>query len=207
MKYLVKTLLLSFVLFSSTSHASWKEASDIMDRTTAGMLALVTDETLTQPDNIELLMQRIDQLMGGTVDFNYIAKSVMGKYYRRASDAQVNQFASVLKTTLLRTYAKAVVGFEFKTYELVPPIEASPDPDKQIVSVNVFAADGTVYSLNYYMVQKNGQWSLVNVVVDGINLRITFRNQFAGMMERHSKVGVAIDQWAEAMADVVKDSQ
>ena len=203
MKYMIRSLLLSFLLIAPFAQASWEEASGIMDRKTADMLALVTDETLTDPDNTDLLMARIDDVMGDIVDFNYIAKSVMGKYYRRASDAEVDQFAGVLKTTLLRTYAKAVVGFEFETFEMMPPLDASPDPSKQIVSVNVMAADGTVYSLSYYMVKSDGHWSLVNVIVDGINLRLTFRNQFSGIMERHSRVGVAVDQWAQAMSDVV----
>ncbi|NRP46267.1 MULTISPECIES: phospholipid-binding protein MlaC [unclassified Marinobacterium] len=187
----------------SPAQANWDSASQIMETVTADMLALVNDERLRQPENIDELMGEIDKLVGESVDFEYIAKSIMGKYYRRASDREVADFSVVVKNTLLRTYAKAVVGFNFKEFEIIPPVEQSPDPDKQIVNVNVSAEDGAVYSLLYYMVYKDDRWLLVNVVVDGINLRITFRNQFAGLMEQHGKIAKVIEQWSEAMSDKV----
>ncbi len=187
----------------SPAQANWDSASQIMETATADMLALVNDERLRQPENVDELMGEIDKLVGESVDFEYIAKSIMGKYYRRASDKEVADFAVVVKSTLLRTYAKAVVGFNFKEFEIIPPVEQSPDPDKQIVNVNVSAEDGTVYSLLYYMVYRDDRWQLVNIVVDGINLRITFRNQFAGLMEQHGKIAKVIEQWSEAMSDKV----
>ena len=183
--------------------ANWDSARQVMESTTADMLALVNDERLRQPENIDELMSEIDKLVGQSVDFEYIAKSIMGKYYRRASDKEVEDFSVVVKNTLLRTYAKAVVGFNFKEFEIIPPVEQSPDPDKQIVNVNVSAEDGTIYTLLYYMVYKDERWQLVNVVVDGINLRITFRNQFSGLMEQHGKIATVIEHWSEAMSDKV----
>lgn len=185
------------------AQANWDAASQVMESATADMLALVNDERLRQPENIEELMVEIDKLIGESVDFEYIAKSIMGKYYRRASDNEVQNFSVVVKSTLLRTYAKAVVGFNFKEFEIIPPLEQSPDPDKQIVNVNVSAEDGTIYTLLYYMIYKDDRWQLVNVVVDGINLRITFRNQFSGLMEQHGKIAKVIEHWSEAMSDKV----
>lgn len=185
------------------AQADWDSASQVMESATSDMLALVNDERLRQPENIEELMSEIDKLVGESVDFEYIAKSIMGKYYRRASDSEVEDFSVVVKSTLLRTYAKAIVGFDFKEFEIIPPVEQSPDPDKQIVNVNVSAEDGTVYSLLYYMVYKDDRWQLVNVVVDGINLRITFRNQFSGLMEQYGKISEVIEHWSEAMSDKV----
>jgi phospholipid transport system substrate-binding protein len=185
------------------AQADWDSASQVMESATSDMLALVNDARLRQPENIEELMSEIDKLVGESVDFEYIAKSIMGKYYRRASDSEVEDFSVVVKSTLLRTYAKAIVGFDFKEFEIIPPVEQSPDPDKQIVNVNVSAEDGTVYSLLYYMVYKDDRWQLVNVVVDGINLRITFRNQFSGLMEQYGKISEVIEHWSEAMSDKV----
>jgi phospholipid transport system substrate-binding protein len=185
------------------AQADWNSASQVMESATSDMLALVNDARLRQPENIEELMSEIDKLVGESVDFEYIAKSIMGKYYRRASDSEVEDFSVVVKSTLLRTYAKAIVGFDFKEFEIIPPVEQSPDPDKQIVNVNVSAEDGTVYSLLYYMVYKDDRWQLVNVVVDGINLRITFRNQFSGLMEQYGKISEVIEHWSEAMSDKV----
>jgi len=196
--------LLIAALAAPLAQANWESASQSMEKVTDQMLVLVADEELRKPENIAPLMQGVDEILGGQVDYDYIGKSVMGKYVRRASDEEVSRFSGVFKDTILRTFAKAVSGFDFKGYETLPPVSESPDPDKQIVSVNLMSNNGQIYSLVFYVVRDGDNWKLVNVLIDGINLRVTFRNQFANLMEKYSKVGAAIEHWEEAMSSVAE---
>lgn len=194
------------LLIFPLAQANWQSASQSMEKVTDEMLVLVGDAAMRQPENIEPLMRAVDGVLGEIVDYDYIGKSVMGKYVRRASDAEVERFSAVFKETILRTFAKAVSGFDFKGYETVPPTSESPEPDKQIVSVNLLSNNGQTYSLVYYLVQEGDNWKLVNVLIDGINLRVTFRNQFANLMEKYSEVSSVIDHWEEAMSSVAEGS-
>eukprot|EP00656_Telonema_subtile_P024134 TRINITY_DN26017_c0_g1_i1.p1 TRINITY_DN26017_c0_g1~~TRINITY_DN26017_c0_g1_i1.p1 ORF type:complete len:100 (+),score=9.98 TRINITY_DN26017_c0_g1_i1:112-411(+) len=92
-------------------------------------------------------------------------------------------------------------------YEMVPPRKDSPDDSKQIVTVDVFSADGTKYTLVYYMKKEAGEWKLVNAILDGsINIRLSFKNQFADLMERNKgDVGLVISTWKDKV-DPGKDS-
>lgn len=188
------------------AQANWQSASQSMEKVTDQMLVLVTDAEMRKPENIEPLMREVDGVLGELVDYDYIGKSVMGKYVRQASDQELERFSAVFKETILRTFAKAVSGFDFKGYETVPPTAESPEPDKQIVSVNLLSNNGQTYALVYYLVQDGDNWKLVNVLIDGINLRVTFRNQFANLMEKYSKVSLVIDHWEEAMSSVAEGS-
>lgn len=202
---MLKAVLLSISLvFSGWVQASWESASKSMETVTDQMLVLVADEELRKPENIQSLMDGVDKVLGRQVDYEYIGKSVMGKYVRRASDDEVKRFSAVFKDTILRTFAKAVSGFDFKGYETVPPTAESPEADKQIVSVNLMSNNGQNYALVFYVVQSGDDWQVVNVLIDGINLRVTFRNQFANLMEKYSDVGAAIDHWEEAMSNVAE---
>lgn len=194
--------LLCLLVFGLPAQASWESASKAMEAVTDQMLLLVADEELRKPENIQPLMNGVDEILGRQVDYDYIAKSVMGKYVRRASDEELERFSNVFKDTILRTFAKAVSGFDFKGYETLPLVSESPEPDKQIVSINLMSSNGQSYSLVFYVVQDGEDWQLVNVLIDGINLRVTFRNQFANLMEKYSKVGSAIEHWEEAMSNV-----
>ncbi|KEA63254.1 putative ABC transporter, auxiliary component YrbC [Marinobacterium lacunae] len=193
------TLLLP-ALGVQAAQPSWQEASGVMDQVTREMLAVVEDESLKSPEKIDQMMAEVERVISPVVDFPYIAKRVMGKYYRQASDDEMARFSDVFKTTLLKTFAKAIVGFEFETYEIAQPLADSPDPDKQVVTVNVRAANGTVYGLVYYMLKQGDRWTLVNVTVDGVNLRLTFKNQFADLYQRYSSVGGVIDSWESQVA-------
>jgi len=189
------TLLLPALGAQATAQPSWQEASGVMDSATRDMLAVVEDESLKSPEKIGEMMAEVERVISPVVDFPYIAKRVMGKYYRQASDEEMLRFSEVFKNTLLKTFAKAIVGFEFETYEIVPPKAESPEPDKQVVTVNVRAANGNTYSLVYYMLKQGDRWTLVNVNVDGVNLRLTFKNQFSDLYQRHSSIGGVIDSW------------
>ncbi len=181
------------------AQANWQEASSVVDAATGDMLALMDQDELRDPANIEQLMSEIEKAIAPVVDFPYIAKSVMGKYYRRASDAERERFAEVFKSTLLRTYAKSIAGFELTKYEIQSPNGESPEPEKQVVTVNVISAKGETYALVYYMLKQGDRWTLVNVMVDGINLRITFRNQFSDIYQQEGSVAATIDAWATKM--------
>lgn len=202
--FLIKVLavLLVLIIRPAVAEGSWGEASAVVESATRDMLALMENDTLTGEENIERMMSEIETIISPVVDFPYIARQVMGKYYRRASAEERERFAEVFKTTLLRTYAKSISGFELQGYEVEAPGVESPEPDKQVVSVKMRAANGETYVLVYYMLRQKGRWTLVNVMVDGINLRITFRNQFADLYERNRSITATIDAWAEQMQDI-----
>lgn len=198
-KSFLRALVVSCALLPSLVLASWDEAKVVVDKASASMFSILSDsEAATDAEKFETVMTDIDQALSTVVDFDYISKLVMGKYYRQATPQQQAEFAGVFKDTLYRTYAKALVGFEMESYSISPPISESPKPQNQIVTVNVVSKSGNQYSLLYYMVDRGDGFQLVNVVLNGINLRLTFKNQFASIVQRNrGNIGKSIADWRE----------
>ncbi|MFC6669482.1 MlaC/ttg2D family ABC transporter substrate-binding protein [Marinobacterium aestuariivivens] len=199
MKELLKCFALIGMLLAPVVQADpqWDAASKVVEKVTADMVTLIEQGVDVNDDaSFQASMATIEQTVEGVIDFGYIAQRVMGKYYRRASDEERARFAEVFRQTMVKTYTKALAGFEITRVELVAPTVESPEPDKQVVTLDVYSGNGTKYTLVNYMLERDGQWQLVNVIVDGINLRLTFTNQFADMAERsNGNVTVAIDSW------------
>jgi phospholipid transport system substrate-binding protein len=66
------------------------------------------------------------------------------------------------------------------------------------VDVNVTGDSGTVYPVTFQM-KKNaqGQWMAENLIVNGINLGLTFRNQFGSAVnDNNNNLDKAIAGWA-----------
>ncbi|MCO4756554.1 MAG: ABC transporter substrate-binding protein [Oceanospirillaceae bacterium] len=201
-KQLVSKVAVLFTAFMLTmslpAMASWEEASQVVENATGKMLSLMEDSSYREEAQFSTLVSEIDTLLDPVVDFPYISKLVMGKYYRKASADDRTEFAGVFRTTLLKTYAKAIVGFDIKGYEVVPARKKSPKPDKQIVTVEVTSGAGTKFTLVYYMRKKAGEWRLVNVNLDGVNLRLTFKNQFADLAQKsRGNVSRTVAMWKE----------
>lgn len=202
-RFLITVFLgLSLLLQSFMVSATWQEASVEVKQTIEDMIVVIDAHRAKQPVDVAAVSSDIEKIVDRDVDFEYISKTVMGKYYRQASDQQRAKFAVVFKQTLIKTYAKSLLEFDIDAYKLVEPTAVSPEDDKQIVSVDVTSKAGTSYVFVNYMVKTDGVWKLVNVMLNGINLRITFQNQFAEMMQRSQyDVGRVVDSWEAKFDD------
>ena len=194
------TLAMFFVTF--TANASWDEARGAVEQASASMMTVLENEALKQPEQEEQLINEIEGILNPVVDFDYVSKRVMGKYYRRVNEQQQQVFSDVFKDTMVRTFAKSLVGFDIVRYEMAPEGQPSPEEDKQIVSVYIYSSLGQQYTLVYYMLKQADGWKLVNVLVDGINLRLNFKNQFSDMVSRNNgDVKQVISDWKIAIAN------
>ncbi len=202
-RFLITVFLgLSLFLQSFMASATWQEASVEVEQTIEDMIVVIDSHRAQQPLDVAAVSSDIEKIVDRDVDFEYISKTVMGKYYRQASDQQRAKFAQVFKQTLIKTYAKSLLEFDIDAYKLVEPTAVSPEDDKQIVSVDVTSKAGVNYVFVNYMVKSDGVWKLVNVMLNGINLRITFQNQFAEMMQRSQyDVGRVVDSWEAKFDD------
>ncbi len=170
----------------------WQEASAVVVSTTDDMLSLLVSN---KKQTVAEVTPAIDLVLAPVVDFRTIAKGVMAKYYRRAKPAQFDTFVTVFHESLIKTYAKAVVTFEIDSFKL----QKNPGVDtrelREKIWVKVYASNN-VYDIHYTMSAKSGQWMVTNVVLDGVNLGLAFRNQFATAMSKNGNdMDAVIADW------------
>ena len=47
---------------------------------------------------------------------------------------------------------------------------------------------------------KQGQWKLINIVINGVNLGLTFRNQFYALMKKEgNNLDAVIERWVTSI--------
>lgn len=153
----------------------------------------ITDDLLArlivvQPlyeSNREKFFQEVDISLAPFIDFGGFSRGVMAKYYRRASSDQKTRFVSTFRTALIRTYSKALAEFDNEQIIVLQNNKPQKDPRKARVSLEVHAKDGTIYVIEYSLVLIDGNWKLRNIVIEGINIGLQFRSQFAASMQEH----------------------
>ncbi|MBM6549860.1 MlaC/ttg2D family ABC transporter substrate-binding protein [Marinomonas ostreistagni] len=148
------------------------------------------------------LQQAMREILAPVVDFDDLAKKVMGKYYRRASDEQVDAFVNVTEGTLINTYSAAVIDFDPSRLEVLPLARQKPG-DEVRVDAKFNLNDGSPIDIAFYMVPKDVEegWRLNNVVINNINFGLTFRKQFGVMMQQNQNdLDQAIQAWQKSLA-------
>ncbi|SEK60264.1 MlaC/ttg2D family ABC transporter substrate-binding protein [Halomonas daqiaonensis] len=152
-------------------------------------------------DNLDELEAIVDDSLEEVADFRYIGASVMGRYFSNATPQQRSRFVETFRKTLIDTYARGLVTFDYREIRVLDNQQASRYEDQASVAMEVVANDGTVYPVSYSLRLSDGQWKVVNVIVNGINLGLTFRNQFDQAMRDHNRdYDAVIDGWAPELA-------
>ncbi|WP_227367979.1 phospholipid-binding protein MlaC [Halomonas sp. M20] len=145
------------------------------------------------PDELEAL---VDDNLKDIADFRYIGASVMGRYFRNATPEQRSRFVKTFRNTLIDTYAKGLVTFDYRDLRVLDS-QGEASGDQASVDMEVVATDGQVYPVSYSLRQSDGQWKVVNVIVNGINLGLTFRNQFdQAMRDNNRDYDAVINGWS-----------
>ena len=112
------------------------------------------------------------------VDFDGFARGVMGRYYRQATPVQRAAFEKTFRDSLIRTYARGLSAFNNESYTL-RPFTASNDPSRATVAMDFKTDKGMMIPINYQLIQNGNSWKVRNVQLNGIDIGLTFRNQFA----------------------------
>ncbi|MEA3251268.1 MAG: ABC transporter substrate-binding protein [Pseudomonadota bacterium] len=187
------------LLMASAAQAQQKPEQLIRDSINQlmGQIEGRKDYFVANPDELEAL---IDKNLEQIADFRYIGASVMGRYFRNASPEQRSRFVDTFRQTLIDTYARGLVTFNYRELRVLDGTGGRYE-DQASVDMEVVAEDGQVYPVSYTLRQDDGQWKVVNVIVNGINLGLTFRNQFDQAMRNNNRnYDKVIDEWAPEVA-------
>lgn len=150
---------------------------DVILATVDNVIARITAEREMLDAEPETVYTLIDDLIIPVFDFNNMSRWILGKYWKQASEEQRTVFTDEFESLLVRTYAKAVLGF---TNERVNYLETLTGSKPNIVMVKTeIVSDSGVTPVNYTMHISGGSWKVVNVAFEGISLVETYRKSFA----------------------------
>jgi phospholipid transport system substrate-binding protein len=206
----VKSLLNTFVLVGLTllpilswSNSDPQQAYQLVEEKIDSLLSEIrttkSQANLTDDQRIAL----VDQQLGGVVDFKRIARRVMAKHYRNASREQKQRFLAVFKTSLLNTYAKGL--WEFNNYKVnMLPLKVGKQTLRNTqVSFEVITSSGQVFPVtqSLFYDKKSNQWMVQNVIINGINMGLLFRDQFARLAaQNNGDIDLAISGWTSEVS-------
>ena len=209
MKYWINSVYLLFMIVAASAvcaaEKSAKAAATAGDPTPHQVVEYVTtrlmDAVKTNKDSLQndpkTFFAEVQGVLEEAVNFEFIARNVMGQYWEKATPEQQTQFVTAFKQSMVETYAKGMANFANLKIEVEPPKEAVPAAGKVNVIQKVTSAD-SVNRIAYTMARRpEGRWQLINVILDGVNLGLTFRSQFAQAVKaKNGNIDAAIKGWS-----------
>lgn len=187
------------------AEAQIREAEALVEETTGEMLELIEDARTYVDEDPERFYVAVEALLNPVIDFPRFARSVMAAHYRRATPEQRARFAEGFKWSLVRTYALALTEFNDGGVNIIPSDRPPKRPDRASVKQEI-RSEGEVYPVIYSMaLNSQGEWKVMNMIINGINMGLTYRNQFASAVNDPAYGGdmdQAIDGWVASLGAI-----
>ncbi|MFL1483676.1 phospholipid-binding protein MlaC [Marinobacter sp. LN3S78] len=191
--------------------ANSEQLASYVDENTQKLVQRLNEEKGLYNEDPDAFYREMEKTLEGFVDFRRIAARVMGRYARQTTPEQRDDFVVRFKRSLFESYAQALVnnsdGFEIA----VQGARINPrDEDRASVDMLVTTESGDRYQVTYSMYRNTdgGNWMMENVIVEGVNIGLAFRDRFAQEMEsRRGDVDAVIENWGDAVASLNLDEE
>ncbi len=163
---------------------------------------LVENVELFEKDR-SLYEDKIKEIFEPMIDFRRVAASVMGKkYYLMASETQRAEFVLIFKESLLDNYASTLAQWGDSNITTVFPEEMKSDFDKNIEVKQILDTGTSQYPVSYKVRKTKDGWKIVNIIINGVNLGLTLRNQFQALAISYDEdIEIAIKNWVSDFGD------
>lgn len=155
-----------------------------------------SESKLTEQQRLDCFFEDIGAALANVIDFDWIARNVMGPYGRVATADQRRMFAEKFRTGLVETYGRGLLSYSNQEIVLLPAKDDFTVKRRISVRQEIRSDDGN-YPLEYTMgLKKSGQWQIINVIINGINIGKTFRNQFVQASQKNGgDIDTVIANW------------
>lgn len=187
------------LVLNPASGAIQQDPSQVVRESVDKVLSTIEEQKKRNGNEVtEEMVRELLSIMETVVDFGSFTRSVMGKHAKQASAEQKEAFKNVFIDSLVSFYRKSFLTFEIREVEVFDQ-EPDFDPTKGRASVRLVATDtdNNSYEVRYTMrTDQDGAWKVRNFIIEGINVGLTFLNQFDGAMAAHNNdIDQVIANW------------
>ncbi len=176
-------LSLFILLMPAIGHAS--ELPDVLVETTITELVNELEQRRAELEqDKQKLYKMVEDVVVPHFDIDLIARLVLGKHWRGATESQRTTFAEEFKQLMIRTYATALFEYTGNEKMEVTPVRLKDGDEKTTVKTKVILPGAPAVPVNYsFILNKTGEWKIYDVKIDGISLVTTYRSSYSQMVQ------------------------
>ncbi len=185
-------LILSSNLYSDEK----SEIHSFIDDNAQYFLTVIKEEGSNFDENPEGFKEKLKNIWEPMVDVQLVSRLILNKAYKDASKEQILNFQKRTKKLLLDTYVSTLL--EFEDYEIFTNEKIKYNKNKTYEVEIKFDSTSSYSFITKFTIYRNkkGELKIINIIIDGINLGLTFRNQFQGVLKKEkNNLDNAIESW------------
>ncbi|MBB5322134.1 MlaC/ttg2D family ABC transporter substrate-binding protein [Marinobacter oulmenensis] len=213
MPALKQRVLLMFAMLTLVATQVWagpeEDLQAYVDDNTQKLVQKLNEEKGLYERDPEAFYRVMDETLTDFVDFRRIAARVMGRYARQTTPEQRDDFVERFKRSLFDTYAQALVDADDFEMTVQDATILADNDSRASVQMLLITASGNRYPVTYSMYRdSDGRWMMENIIVEGVNIGLAFRDRFAQEMEQNrGQIQAVIEGWGSAVESLNLDQE
>jgi len=141
-------------------------------------------------------LARFRQLYLADFDGPGIARFVLGRYWRSASEREQQEFLKLFEDYVVFVYGTRLSNFNGETFKVRG---SRTDESGTIVSTDIVSPNGDApIKVDWRLITDHGSFKINDVIIEGISMLVTQRSEFATVIQRHGgRVGELLTMMRE----------
>ncbi|MCW5893030.1 MAG: ABC transporter substrate-binding protein [bacterium] len=137
------------------------------------IIAVLSNEALSQ----EQKRQQVEDIVVSGVDFEILSRLVLARNWSRFSPAQQDEFMREFRRHLSQTYGRRLDQYRNEKIQVTSERTES-NGDVTVKSRILRGGAGADVDLDYRLRKVDGQWKIIDFVIEQVSLVSNFRSQF-----------------------------
>ncbi len=120
-------------------------------------------------------------LLTAGFDVKTIGRFVLGRYWRRATEAERDEFGRLFEDLIVATYTRQFASYSGQTLKVE---DARQRDDKSaLVASRIVRAEGEPILIDWRLLRRGQSWRIVDVVVQGMSMALSQRSEYAAVIK------------------------
>ena len=124
--------------------------------------------------------QAFRELLIAGFDVKAISRFVLGRYWRKATEAEREEFTALFEDLLVATYSRKFSDYSGQTLK----VEAIREENEKMAAVasRILRHGGEPIRIDWRLLRRGGSWRIVDVVVEGMSMALSQRSEFKAVI-------------------------
>lgn len=173
------TFILAFMLFIAASPSFAGPALDALKSDVDAVLKILKNPTYKGEAGKKAKQEQMRKISQKMFDFAELSKRTLGMNWNKFSAAQRQEFVDLYKGILEDAYIDKITSYTDERINYTKELQLSENAVEVQSIVVTKSAEIPVY---YRMHNKDGQWRVYDVVIEGVSLVNNYRTQFRAIL-------------------------
>ncbi len=180
MRFLAPLLAALAMLFtvSAASAAAVTPQQSFIDGIAGNVLSIVQGKMSDQAK-----ASALEAIFLKNVDFDWVAKFVLGRHFRAATPAQQTDYIAAYKPFLIKNYVARLTKYTGQSYKITGTKQTSDGAS--LVSMQLVDPNGPPVLVDYRVIGRPGAFKVSDIVVEDVSLITTQRAEFNAFVSKN----------------------